>query len=238
MRPQPELPVLSSAALQVLREDQPSDRELASAYERFARGTQRRAPGLLVSRWLIAGLVMGLGVAFGAEAAVQELQHLRAPPPAQRPVSEAAPRVRKAAPSNASLPSLAKSTVAPITPPHIPSPSSPNPKTSGSSAETTPTADSAIWAKAARGLRNNDFAETESALTTLERAGSPTDREAARLIRAQLMLHHGDASGARALLRDLADNAQSAQVRVKARSLLAQGSAKSNSALNVGPSGT
>jgi hypothetical protein len=95
-----------------------------------------------------------------------------------------------------------------------------------------------VWAKAAQGLRNDDFAATQAALATLEQAGSASDREAARLIRAQLMLHQGNASGARALLQDLANNAQSAQVRAKARSLLAQSAAASNSALNPAPSGT
>jgi thioredoxin-like negative regulator of GroEL len=96
-------------------------------------------------------------------------------------------------------------------------------------------ADRALWAKAAEGLRNNDFNETQSALATLEHAGSAADREAARLIRAQLMLHQGNTSGARALLQDLADHAQSEAVRAKARNLLA---APSNSALNTVPSGT
>jgi hypothetical protein len=84
-------------------------------------------------------------------------------------------------------------------------------------------------------LRNNDFDETQSALATLEHTGSAADREAARLIRAQLMLHQGDTSGARALLHDLASSAQSVAVRAKALSLL---SAQANSALNVAPSGT
>jgi len=243
MRDQPEMPGLSAAALRTLREDQPSQRELSAAYQRFARRPPRRAPALVVSRWLIAGLAMGLGVAFGAEAVVQQLH----PPPApEAPAPVSAPRaVRKAVPRNTPLHSR-EDTLEPTAEPLPSSPEVKPPRAAGSanwkappvSSEQRPAADSAVWAKAAQGLRNNDFAETEAALATLEHAGSATDREAARLIRAQLMLHQGDADGARALLRDLADGAQSAQVRAKARSLLAQSSAPSNSPLKVAPSGT
>ena len=201
----------------------PSDAELAAAYRRFARRPRQRAPRLLVSRWLVAGLVLGLGVAFGAEAVVQRLQPSSL---SERPAPAAAPGPgRKAAPLSAPLSSPGQD------PPEAaaePLPSAPelkhgrasgsaSPKASGVSADERPPADSAVWAKAAEGLRNNDFAETQAALDTLEQAGSATDREAARLIRAQLMLHQGDVNGARAVLEDLARHAQSAQVRAKAR---------------------
>jgi hypothetical protein len=243
MHDQRDFPELSAAALRVLREDQPSVRELAAAYQRFARKPQRRSAGLLVSRWLLAGLVMGLGVAFGAQAVVRRLQPTSV---AERPEPVAAPSAaRKAAvrsapvPSPQDTPELPAQPLAPpseLKPPRAASFASPKAVTVG--VDERPPADSAVWAKAAEGLRNNDFAETQSALATLENASSATDREAARLIRAQLMLHQGDASGARTLLHDLASNAQSAQVRSKARSLLGQSSVKSNSALNVAPSGT
>ena len=237
-----ESPGLSSLALRALREDQPSQQELTVAYRRYARKPQPRAPGLLVSRWLVAGLVMGLGIAFGAEAVVQRLQSPQAA--TVPPQAVVVPRAAHTAGRLAAPPPSEQATLDPIPEPPAsaaPAPHAPsaaNSKPASLSIVERPAADSAIWAKAAQGLRNNDFAETELALATLEHAGSTADREAARLIRAQLLMHQGDASGARALLRDLADAAQSAQVRAKARSLLARTSAKSNSALNVAPSGT
>lgn len=241
MQPQPDLPVLSAAALRVLREDQPSDGELAIAYQRFTRLPQRGSLALVVSRWVIAGLVMGLGVAFGSEAIVE---HLRPTLPAQQAAPlPAAPAIRTATPLRAPLPAGENPPAAASAEPLAPlvelkaprTASTVSPKTSAVSVADRPPADSAVWAKAAEGLRNDDIAETQAALATLEHAGSSADREAARLIRAQLMLHQGNASGARALLQDLANNAQSAAVRTKARSLLA---AQSNSALNAAPSGT
>src|SRR4051812_27628790 len=66
---QPEVPGLSASVLRALREDQPSPHELTAAYQRFERRAPRRATALVVvSRWLAAGLAMGLGIAFGAEA--------------------------------------------------------------------------------------------------------------------------------------------------------------------------
>jgi len=242
MRDQPEIPGLSLAALHVLREDQPSESELAAAYWRFARKTQHYPSGLIVSRWLLAGLVMGLGLAFGAEAAVKRFDQ---PLPAEQPAPLVVPHAaQKLAPLSVPQPRPASSPESPAQPPTPPSEpkgtraaSSAQPKLSPLETDERPPADSAVWTKAAQGLRDNDLAATQSALSTLEQAGSESDREAARLIRAQLMLHQGNTSGAQALLRDLAKNAQSSQVRAKARSLLTPGSTKSNSALNVAPSG-
>ena len=243
MEDPPDAPVLSPAALRVLREDQPSEREFHAAYQRFARKPQRRARALLVSRWLIAGLAMGLGIAFGAEAVVQQLQP--APSVQLSPVGAPPGAIAKNVPLSARLPSPKDALAASAEPPPASSELRP-PRAAGAgnwraasvSAEERPAADSAVWAKAAQGLRNNDIVETEAALATLEHVGSTSDREAARLIRAQLMLHQGDSNGARALLQDLAGNAQSAQVRAKAQSLLSQSATKSNSALNNAPSGT
>ncbi|HYP98707.1 MAG TPA: hypothetical protein VER96_08535 [Polyangiaceae bacterium] len=243
MRPHRDLPVLSDAALRLLREDQPNSNEISRAYRRVARPPRHRPHRLLMSRWVIAGLVMGLGVAFGSEAIVQRL-HPTTPSSPSGGARIVAPKARKAAPVSAPRPSQQSDPEAPaLEPPAaVPQFEPLSPPTSAVSAKPprievdahTP-ADRAAWAKAAEGLRNNDLSETQSALATLEGTGSDADREAARLIRAQLMLHQGDASSARALLQDLAEHAQSPAVRNKARSLLA---APSNSPLNVAPSGT
>jgi cytoskeletal protein RodZ len=237
----PESRALSRAALHALREDQPTVHELRAAYTRFTGTRERRSPRLLVSRWLIAGVVMGLGIAFGAEAVVQQLS------PAEPAVPSAPAALQRSAPKAAPLPAVQPSSAGTVEPAVEPPPSTSDlkpvrapsfgsAKAPAVNADDAP-ADSAVWAKAAEGLRNNDSAETQSALATLEHAGSSTDREAARLVRAQLMLHQGDKNGARALLQDLANNAQAAQVRAKARSLLLQ-NANANSPLNVTPSGT
>jgi hypothetical protein len=252
MRDRPDIPVLSSAALRVLREDQPSARELAAAYRRYERKPQRRSPGLLVSRWLIAGLAMGLGVAFGAESVVERLRATQpARPSAQSTPPRATPQATRSqlpVPSPEDTPGPAVEAPPPASSgpmmPHVPS--SANGKSAATEIDQPTLANDASvllegdrspWTKAARGLRDNDFTKTEQALATLETAGSIADREAARLIRAQLMLHQGNASGARALLGDLASNAQSAQLRAKARGLLREPQ-KSNSLLKVAPSGT
>lgn len=240
MRNDRESPVLSRAALHALREDQPTVHELRAAYARFTHAPERRSPRWLMSRWLIAGLVMGLGIAFGAEAVVQRLSPAR--PAVPSAPADLRQRPPKAVPRRAAQPSTAGTLDPAVAPP--PSSSDLKPVHPSSASTKTPAvstdeaaAESAVWAKAAEGLRNNDFAETQSALAKLEHAGSSADREAARLIRAQLMLHQGDNNGARALLQDLANHAQAAQVRAKARSLLVQ-NANTNSPLNVTPSGT
>jgi hypothetical protein len=236
---EPGFPGLSLAARRVLREDQPTRQELDAAFRRLAQKPRKHAPARLVSHWLIAGLVMGLGVAFGAEAVVKRLD-----PPSAAVPSEPAPLPRVVSKTKLGRAPLAipqdtpEPTASAADAPRPPPPSSAYAKAPTGELSEPPPAEGAIWTKAAQGLRDGDFAKTESALDALEHAGTIADREAARLIRAQLMLHQSNPSGARALLEDLANNAQSAQVRAKARSLLVKSSIKSNSALNAAPSGT
>jgi len=239
MRGQPDLPGLSTDVLRLLREDEPSQRELRRAYLRFLRRPQPRSHALLVSRWLIAGLAVGLSVAFGAEAIEQRMHErsLATLPPA---VASARPRVaqrREPARRPADTPSVAPA--APDVAPKNPASAGPvSARAPVPSHSATAAAESAAWAKAAAGLRNHDVAQTESALAVLEQANSVADREAARLVRAQLMLHQGDVSGARALLRELSSHAQSSLVRAKARHLLEQDLSEPNSPLGLNPSGT
>lgn len=240
MPPESGLPALSDAALRLLREDQPSSGEISRAYRRFARPARRRPNRLLVLRWVIAGLAMGLGVAFGSEAIVQRLQPSSSQPGEARVV---AAKVRKVAPVSAPHPRQQSDPEAAAPKPPAIARFEPVPLPASTVSAKPPRlevdshipADRTAWAKAAEGLQNDHLSETPSALATPEHAGSDADREAALLNQAQIMLHQGDASSARALLLDLARHAQSAAVRNKARSLLA---APSNSALNVAPSGT
>ena len=234
MHDDPSSSVLSAAARRVLREDQPSRYQLDAAYLRFSGRQQRRSRHVLVARWLVAGLAMGLGAAFAAEAAAPKvLPPLHTPEPPHSSLSE--PRRRAAAataspaaasPSASAIPQIAVPTSAPAT------------RAVPADDPVQGAANGAAWARAAHGLRNHDVTETEAALALLEDGGSNSDREAARLIRAQLMLHQGDARGARAVLIDLASHAQSPVLRSKARSLLEQAAPKTNSPLSAGPSGT
>jgi len=239
MHREPEPPGLSAAVLRALRADQPSQRELTIAYQRFARRPPRRAPTLVVSRWLLAGLAMGLGIAFGAEAIVQQIpktaRETRPAPPPSTLTNTVQNRWTAPLPLralSADPPPVVVEEKRPVPPravtPHAPAINESDP---------LPT-DSAAWTKAAQGLRNKDRGQTEAALATLEHSGSLADREAARLIRAQLTLHQGDAISARALLQELANSAQSPLVRAKARRLLAQSANPPNLPLNVAPSGT
>jgi hypothetical protein len=236
-----ERPVFSPAALRALREDAPTERELDSAYSRFAVRKRRRSPRLLVARWAMAGLALGFGVAFAADAVVQRAQSKARAAPAASAVTLPVPRktatrveapstVESAEPSAEPSPAMAEAKRARVASSPAPSgPSAPNDPESGNAA---------AWSRAAEGLRNNDAAETKSALSALENSGRDSDREAARLVRAQLMLHQGDSAGALTVLNELMSSAKSPLVRSKARALIKQASANTISPLNAAGSGT
>jgi len=239
MQEEPDVPVFSETALRILREEVPSDRMIDAAYRRFAAPRRRRSQRWTVARWAIAGLVFGLGVAFAADAIVHR-QPPRAPPAPSAPLPSALPQHKTR--------SLAGSLSAQTAPSPLPPASDDTPQRVITSPPSSPAiaesqrepggANSAAWAQAAEGLRNQDDVETRAALSVLEQTGSDSDREAARLVRAQLLLHQRDFSGARALLQDLATTARSAPVRAKARALLNQMPTHANSPLTPAASGT
>lgn len=82
-----------------------------------------------------------------------------------------------------------------------------------------PYADDA-WQRAAQSLRNKDFSAADTALAEIEARGRPSERDAARLARAELMLASGRQAMAVPHLRDLAEHAKSSVVRGRARELL------------------
>jgi hypothetical protein len=234
-------PVFSPAALRALRADVPTERELDSAYSRFARRKRRHSPRLLVARWAVAGLALGFGVAFAADAVVQRTQTKVLAAPSASTVAPPIPR--KIAPS-AAVPSAVESAEPSAEPPPAIAEAkrtrvSSSPAPSGTSEPSDPeAANAAAWSRAAEGLRNSDAAETKSALSALENSGRDSDREAARLVRAQLMLHQGDSVGALTVLHELMSNAKSPLVRSKARALINQASPSTNSPLSSAGSGT
>lgn len=238
-----EGPVFSPTALRALRDDEPTQRELDSAYYRFAGRKRRRSPRWLAARWAMAGLALGFGVAFAADAVVQRAQP---PTPTAPSASTVAPQVPRKAATRVAAPSAVESTepIAELPPVTAEAKrarvsSSPAPNGADPREPSDPeSANAAAWSRAAEGLRNNDVAETKSALSTLEHSARDSDREAARLVRAQLALYQGDSAGALAVLKDLVNNAKSPLVRSKARALINQASPSTNFPLSSGGSGT
>jgi hypothetical protein len=237
-------PVFSPTALRALRDDEPTQRELDSAYYRFAGRKRRRSPRWLAARWAMAGLALGFGVAFAAEAVVQRAQP---PTPSAPSASAVAPQVPRKTATRVAAPSAVESTessaepsaeLPPVTAEAKRARVSSSPAPNGTEPRDPESANAAAWSRAAEGLRNNDVAETKSAPSTLEHSARDSDREAARLVRAQLALHQGDSAGALAVLQDLVNNAKSPLVRSKARALINQASPSTNFPLSFGGSGT
>jgi thioredoxin-like negative regulator of GroEL len=78
------------------------------------------------------------------------------------------------------------------------------------------------WQRAARGLREGDFAGANAALRALTRQTSGAEREAAQLALAQLLLSHRQSAEAVPLLRALQTSASLSSVRRKATELLSR----------------
>jgi hypothetical protein len=76
------------------------------------------------------------------------------------------------------------------------------------------------WERAARGLRSGDYRTADNALAEIEANGNTRERESASLSRAQLLMAQGQRLRASAVLRDLSNSTQSANVRAKAEELL------------------
>jgi hypothetical protein len=224
----PDQSPLPRALFEAWRADKATTAELRHGYARFLRG-RSSARGLpRAVRWLIAGLVVGLGVAQAAPLTpwrwlgITRGIEVRSAQPASAASARArrsGPGLSRAAdpdpvPSAAEAPSSAEPPKAPATPPAIPAPAIP----------TTPAARAAHvreqWQRAASALRVSNFAQAHQAFLELEHSTSGGERDAARLARAQLLSSHGRGSEARPLLEDLASHAESSTVRSKARALL------------------
>lgn len=218
--------VVPPALGQAWRAGKPSASELQRGYARYLRrrAPQKRAFG--VARWVVAGLVLGAGLAqaasmtpwqrwFGQNELVLPHAPVKAPAPSP---NRAAPGIQ-ATPSSAPVMAPAP-VVAPA--PVIVAPSA----ASAPRAATTPPAPSTVafriqeqWRLAAEGLRNGDFNGAHQALLELERTTVGGERDAARLARAQLLSSHGRSAEALALGSELEAHASSSLVREKARDL-------------------
>jgi hypothetical protein len=237
----PSKQALSRALVEAWRADVPSPAELRRGYGRFTRkpragqGLVRLASGLALGPLLGVGLAQAASVAHTRWVAAQEVA-VRAT--AKRAVPARAahgstslvpqpPLPATSEPSAVSVtpaPSVAPASVAPAT--SRPGRSAPN-ALDGTSRLTVPSHPSAPyveqqWQQAAAALRANDFAKAQSALLEVERSVGGSERDAARLARAQLLASHDRTAEAIALLSDLSVHAQSSVVRDQSAGLLAR----------------
>ena len=222
-RPHDEKP-FPGLLVEAWRTDTASSAELVVGYRRFLRERAKRRLAPRVAAWLFAGAVLGVGLAQAASALPLRWFHSQPSSVVQPPVARAtAPRARAAAsvPTASLAPSATQPEPSATTP--IQLGRRPLPVASAfDAAPSVPTATPNLreqWQQVAIALRSNDFARAESALLELERSASGSERDAARLSRAQLLSSHGHYAQALELAMQLAASAQSDLVRDQAREL-------------------
>ena len=212
---------LPRSLVEAWRADRPSPGELRQGYGRFIRAQRPRRRALGLVYWVMAGTLLGAGLAQAATSsgwpAWLGLERPLQPAPGVRshPAPGAAPTVNLATPS--------PSVVVEPTPsaPSVPQAPVPGRAAAGSPLSAPPESQlPEQWQHAARGLREQDFAKAHQALLEIERSARGGERDAARLAHAQLLSSHGRTAEAERLLRELAQHAQSELVRGKARALL------------------
>lgn len=213
--PLPEPGILSSAVVRGWRADQASDLDIQRAYLRFlGRGqAKRRSAALVAAGWVLAGMLFGMGSLYAATVALPRLFE-----PASR-ASESVVSVPSSkvgpGPVGALQVSPSVSAAAPTAPPV-----SSTPRKASSEPVATPSAPEE-WQRVTRAMRDHDYDSAKAALGQLEAGASADEREAAQLVRAQLLLKEGREQEATALLQGLQTSARSLSVRQKATELLA-----------------
>jgi hypothetical protein len=213
----PEDEALPRAWVDAWRGDAAEPAQLRRAYHRFLRErrpARGRATVLEVARWVLVGVVIGVGSVYAATGSLRLLgkETSSAEPSATR-VPAPAGSVRHGS-SNGSRPPATAALAQPE--PQI----APVPALPGLPAPVTSTGEQ--WQRAARGLREKDFATAQAALDELAQRGSSSERESARLVQAQLLISRGRNEDAAVTLRELQRSAQSSAVRAKATELLSR----------------
>jgi hypothetical protein len=230
-------PPRAASVWALLQRDEPDPRAIQSAYLRFTARDRAHVSAFTLLRWLVAGFVLGWGVAFAATgdplfgaglrrtaqapppvatvvprptSTARARQHAPVEPSALPPLDSAAPPLDSAAPPLESAAQERKGS----TPP--PAASLPAPVLAELQAADPK------WQRAAAALKLHDYATAETALREIERAGTPGDRDAASLALAQVLLTRGRGVEARARLERLSVHASVPLVREKARALLAE----------------
>jgi hypothetical protein len=210
----PEDEALPRVWVDAWRSDEAEPRQLRRAYHRFVRErrpARARATVLEVARWVLVGVMIGVGSVYAATGPLRLLgkETSRTEPAAAR-VPTPVGSVRH---GSSSSPELARGPEAARPEPQIAlAPALPAPVTSTGEQ----------WQRAARGLREKDFATAQAALDELARRGTSSERESARLVRAQLLISQGRTEDAAGTLSELQRSAQSSAVRAKASELLAR----------------
>lgn len=237
----PSKSALPRALVEAWHADVPSPAELRRGYGRFTRRPPARRGLVRLASGLALGLVLGVGLAQAASVAHSRwvtAREVAARQTAKKASPARAPRRALQIVPQPSLPLAPEPSAMPLPPEPsaaavAPSPfSAPLPARSlpasadGSSRLAPPSGSSSApyvqqqWQEAAAALRANDFARAQSALLKVERSAGGSERDAARLARAQLLASHGHTAEALALLNDLSVHAQSSVVRDQSTGLL------------------
>ena len=214
-------PPRDAAVWDLLRRDEPDARAMQAAYFRFAARRPAHVSAFTLVRWLVAGFVLGWGVAFAATGdplfGAGLRRTVQTPLPVPSALREAPPRHRATERSPAqpsAVPPLDSAAPEP-SPSTAHAPSSPSAPALAEPPVTDPK-----WQRAAAALKVHDYAAAETALRDVETAGTPADRDAASLALAQVLLTRGRVVEARARLERLSSHAGAPLVREKAAALL------------------
>jgi hypothetical protein len=213
---------LRSAVGQAWRRGEPSDAVVGRAYERFLQKREQRRRGALLLRpaaWLALGTLLGVGSLYAATAGPWPFLGRAATPPADMASLATSGRAAVAVRPSA----RASATPAASTEPRAPAQAAPTSSASASPG-TLPRAPQGKtarddWQRAARGLREQDFASADDAFRRLAARGDAPEREAALLARAQLLLSQGRYATAHELAERLAASAESSSIRRSAAEL-------------------
>lgn len=215
----PEKSSLPRPLVDAWQADVPSTAELRRGYARFMhKGSKRAVP--VLARWIITGLVLGVGLAQAATLVPQHWlgshqQVAPAPKPAVAPVEQ--PR---------------RGEQATFAAPSEPDPAEPvehartaSPAVSAGLPSATQAQRAMVqeqWQRAAAAMRAKDVSSAQSALLDVELHTTGAERDAARIARAQLLASSGRRAEALSLAAELAEAATSNAVREKARELSSQ----------------
>lgn len=254
----PSKQALSRALVEAWRADVPSPAELRRGYGRFTRkprasqGLVRLASGLALGLLLGVGLAQAASVAHTRWVAAQEVA-LRAtakravPARAAHGTTPLVPQpplpATSEAPAASVTPAASVAPSASVAPPASAAPATAPVRSAPSALDgpTSPSRSSAPyvqqqWQQAAAALRANDFTQAQSALLEVERSVGGSERDAARLARAQLLASHDRTAEAIVLLSDLSVHAQSSVVRDQSAGLLSRLRQKENQHRSTEPS--
>lgn len=214
-------PPPARAVWDLVRRDEPEPRAIRTAYRRFVTRRSEPLSAFVLVRWLAAGFALGWGVAFAATgdplfgAGLQRPAQPTVAPraTASRTLPHSRPRPHEAASASASSPA---DSVAPV-------PKAPSVNAHAASSAPRVALDESLsdpkWQRAAAALKARNYEAAESALREVEASGRVSDRDAASLALAQVLLTRGRRVEARARLQRLSAQASSPLVREQATAL-------------------